>query len=100
MKCCGCRVFYTLHFYKQAWKPKNGHEKHKPKEVRRSKAFPLNKQLWFRVTRERSVAPDASKSYLHLHIPGGYKIYLLKRAEFNLSVLQDHLQRQLARINT
>lgn len=78
----------------------NGHEKHKPTEVRRSKAFLLNKQLWFRVTRERSVVPDALKSYLHLHIPGGYKTYILERAEFNLSLLQDHLQKQLARINT
>lgn len=69
--------------------PMNGHEKHKPTEVRRSKAFLLNKQLWFRVTRQRSVVPDASKSYLHLHIPGGYKTYFLKRAEFNLSLLQD-----------
>lgn len=78
----------------------NGHDKHKRTEVRSSKAFPLNKQLWFRVTRERSVVPDASKSYLHLHIPRGYKTYILKRAEFNLSLLQDHLQRQLDRINS
>lgn len=43
---------------------------------------------------EKSIVSDTSKSYLHLHIPRAYKIYILSRVEFNLSLLQDHVQKQ------
>lgn len=64
------------------------------------KTFSLTGNCGLEYSDERSTASDSTNSYLHLHVATAHKTYIVLRAEFNLSLPQDHVQRLLASINS